>query len=271
MGFRSFAAEEQGVKQRIRSETFADHYSQARQFYISQTDIEQQHIADAFTFELSKVETPAIRSRMVAHLLNVDDALAKQVAKGLRLKQLPQAAPSAKPTRKDLKKSPALSILLNSKDSFEGRKLGILVTDGVDAKLLAALTKAATSAGAVVKLIAPQVGGVKASDGAWLEANEKIDGGPSVVFDAVALLVSTEGAQLLAKESTARDFVADAFAHMKFMAYTKAALPLLQKAGVAADLDAGCMELDKPTGAAAFIKACGKLRFWARADQVKQV
>jgi catalase len=57
----------------------------------------------------------------------------------------------ARPTRKDLKKSSALSILLNAKDSFEGRKLGVLVTDGVDAKLLAALTKAVTEAAAVVK------------------------------------------------------------------------------------------------------------------------
>jgi catalase len=145
------------------------------------------------------------------------------------------------------------------------------VTDGVDAKLLAALTKAVTEAGAVVKLVAPNVGGVKASDGSWIEANEKIDGGPSVVFDAVALLLSDEGAKLLAKESTARDFVADAFAHMKFIAYTKAALPLLEKAGVAHDLDAGCVELEKANGAAAFIKACGKLRVWARADKVKQV
>jgi catalase len=271
VGFHSFAAEEHAVKARVRSETFADHYSQARQFYISQTAVEQEHIAAAFTFELSKVETPAIRARLVSHLRNVDEALAKEVAAGLRLQKLPEPAEAARPTRKDLKKSPALSILLNAKDSFEGRKLGVLVTDGVDAKLLAALTKAVTDAGAVVKLVAPNVGGVKAADGSWIEANEKIDGGPSVVFDAVAVLLSDEGAQLLAKESTARDFVADAFAHMKFIAYTKAALPLLHKAGVGADLDGGCMELDKPSGAAPFIKACGKLRFWGRADQVKQV
>ena len=76
-------AEEQGAKIRARSETFADHYSQARQFYISQTEIEQTHIANALTFELSKVETPAIRARMVSHLLNIDEGLAQAVAKGL--------------------------------------------------------------------------------------------------------------------------------------------------------------------------------------------
>ena len=55
-GFHSYPAAEEGAKLRIRSESFADHYSQARQFYISQTETEQQHIADALIFELSKVK-----------------------------------------------------------------------------------------------------------------------------------------------------------------------------------------------------------------------
>jgi catalase len=113
-GFTSFPSEEQGAKLRIRSETFADHYSQARQFYLSQTDTEQNHIANALIFELSKVERVAIRARMVSHLLNVDSGLAKQVADGLGLKEMPNPADAAKPTREDLKKSPALSILLNA-------------------------------------------------------------------------------------------------------------------------------------------------------------
>ncbi len=96
-GFVSYPAEESGPKLRIRAESFADHYSQARQFYLSQTEAEQGHIAAAFTFELSKVETPAIRARMVAHLLNVDAALAKKVAMGLRLKILPKPADAAQP------------------------------------------------------------------------------------------------------------------------------------------------------------------------------
>ena len=78
----------------MRSETFADHYSQARQFYISQTEVEQRHIANALTFELSKVQTLAIRERMVSHLLNIDAGLADKVAKGLRLKEIP--APAAR-------------------------------------------------------------------------------------------------------------------------------------------------------------------------------
>jgi catalase len=212
-GFRSFPAEEEGAKLRIRSETFADHYSQARQFYVSQTDTEQNHIANALIFELSKVERLAIRARMVSHLLNIHPDLAKQVAEGLGLKEMPNKADAAKPTQENLKRSPALSILLNGPKSFKGRKVGALVTDGVDVGILEPLKTALNEEGALLEIIAPKVGGVEASDGSWIEAAQKTDGGPSVLYDAVALLPSEDGAKLLAQEPAARDFVADAFAH----------------------------------------------------------
>jgi catalase len=214
--------------ERVRSETSADHYSQARQFYISQTPVEQEHIAASFTFELSKVERPAIRSRMVAHLLNVDKELAKKVSDRLRLPELPKAAEPARKPIMDLKESPALSILRNGPTSFKGRKVGALVTDGVDADLLASLCKALQKEGATLELIAPMVGGVKASDGSFIEAQQKIDGGPSVLYDSIALL-SAEGARKLSNEASLRDFIADAFAHCKFIAYDESAKPLLSR------------------------------------------
>ncbi len=268
-GFTSFAAEESGAKARLRSETFSDHYSQARQFYLSQTETEQRHIASAFTFELSKVETPAIRARMVAHLRNVDEDLATTVATGLRLKDMPKPAEPARPVNKNLKPSPKLSILGNAANTFKGRKLGILVTDGVDTGLLKSLQAAAEAEGAVVKLVAPQVGGVKPAKGGLIEAHEKIDGGPSVVFDAVAILASKEGSALLANEATARDFIADAFAHVKFIAYAPSAKSLLDKAGVVPD--GGVIELAGEKDAARFLKLCRQLRFWQREPEVKRV
>jgi catalase len=231
--------------------------------------VEQGHIASAFIFELSKVETLAIRARMVSHLLNVDEALAKKVADGLRLKELPKAAEPARPVVKSLKPSPALSILGNPPGTFQGRKLGVLISDGVDAALLQAVQQAFQKEGAVVKLVAPMVGGVEASDGSWIVADEKIDGGPSVVFDAVALLLSDAGATLLADESTARDFAADAFAHCKFIGHTASAVPLLQRAGVVAD--AGVVELGGATAVPAFLDACRQLRLWEREPKVKRV
>ncbi len=267
-GFTSFPEEIDGAKQRVRSETFADHYSQARQFYLSQTKTEQNHIASAFTFELSKVETPAIRARVISHLLNVDKDLAETVARGLRLDEMPKRADAARPTI-ELKVSPKLSILLNGPDSFKGRKLGALVTDGVEIKLVKALKAALEREGALIEFIAPMVGGVEASDGSWIEAQQKIDGGPSVLYDAVAVLTSPEGAAELAMESTAKDFVNDAFAHCKFIAYTPAAIALFEKAGLSGELDEGCVEIGTAKDASGFVETCRDLRFWEREPNVK--
>jgi catalase len=264
-GFQSYAAQEAGPKVRLRAETFADHYSQARQFYISQTEIEQHHLAEALIFELSKVERLAIRVRMVSHLLNIDRDLAHQVAEGLGLKEMPQAADAARPTRQDLKKSAALSILLNGPERFSGRKVGVLVTDGVKIDLFQALQAAVEAEGALLEVVAPRVGGVEASDGSWLEAAQQLGGAPSVLYDAVVLLPSEDGAKRLAQEPSAREFVADAFAHMKVIGYVEAALPLFDKAGINDSRDDGVITLAGPEECAAFIETCRQLRFWARA------
>jgi catalase len=270
LGFRSVPEEASGQKLRVRAELFADHYSQAQQFYASQTETEQTHIKDAFVFELSKVETPAIRARMVAHLLNVDEALAKKVAAGLGLKDLPSAAEPARPVKEDLPPSPALSIICNGPQSFKGRKVGVLTTDGADAKLLAALRQAAEAEGALIEIVAPTVSGVTASDGNPIPAKQKINGGPSVLYDAIAVIASTEGAALLAREATAKDFVSDAFAHAKFIAYSEAAATLFEKAGVP-ETDGGFVALKQPADAKRFVDACRKLRFWEREAKVHAV
>ncbi|MEP6961484.1 MAG: catalase HPII, partial [Acidobacteriota bacterium] len=206
---------------------------------------------------------------VVAHLPNIDAALAKRVADGLGLDKMPKALVPAREPRVDLKPSKALSILKNVPKTFEGRKVGVLVTDGVDLALLDALTKALSEEGATLEIVAPAVGGVKSSSGKWIDAHEKVGGGPSVLYDAVALLMSEKGAANLAKEPAARDFVADAFAHLKFIAYNAAAMPLLEKAGIAADLDEGCMVLAKPGDTVNFVAACRKFRLWERESLFK--
>jgi catalase len=271
LGYKPAAEQITGDKLQAKGEKFADHYSQARQFFVSQTPVEQTHIKDAFVFELSKVETPAIRARMVSHLLNVDKTLAKLVADGLGLAELPKPATPARPTIKDLPPSAALSIIANGPKSFAGRKLGILVTDGVDAKLLAALQNAVEAAGGVYELVGPKVGGVTCTKGMILPVKQKINGGPSVLYDAVAIIPSSAGAALLANEATAKDFVNDAFAHAKFIAYCADAMPLFDKANITADMDAGFVELTSPADAKTFIAACGALRFWEREALVHAV
>jgi catalase len=271
LGFRSYPSQEEGQKLRIRPESFADHYSQARQFFISQTPTEQNHIISALVFELSKVERPIIRSRVVAHLLNIHEALAQGVIEGLGLRDIPAPAQAAVTPRTDLKPSDALSILKNGPQNFKGRKLGIFVSDGLDIGLFNALTMAVEAEGATYEVIAPMIGGVQASDGTWIEAQQKINGGPSVLYDAVVLLHSTSGAQLLAQESTARDFVSDAFAHCKFIGYTQPALALFDKAGLRGNMDEGCISLDQSADVAKFLKACSALRLWEREAKVSVV
>src|SRR5690606_17839172 len=168
-GFRSFAETNPEPKQRLRSPSFADHYSQARQFFISQTPIEQKHIGDALVFELSKCERPDIRARMVGHLRNIDESLAKAVAGGLGLPALPDAAPAAVAPRADLPPSDALSIVKNGPESFAGRKIGILVSDDAPAELVKALVKEIKAVGAVYEIVAPHVAGAKLDDGSMVE------------------------------------------------------------------------------------------------------
>jgi catalase len=269
-GFVPFGEVEQGAKRRLRAESFADHYSQARQFFISQTRGEQHHIAAALTFELSKVKTPVIRERMVSHLLNIDETLANKVGAALGLKAMSKPADAAVPTRQDLDPSPALSIVERGPQRFEGRKLGILVTEGTDVALLAALKTAVTKQGATFEIVAPKVDGVKASDGSRVEADQMIDGGPSVLYDAVALLPGAAAIDALMQESTARDFVADAFAHCKFIGYVEAVKPLLEKAGITEeDFDEGLVSLATPKDVASFVGSLGKLRVWDREPSVK--
>ena len=263
-GFVSYGEHASGAKRRARPESFADHYNQARQFYVSQTTLERQHIAAALVFELSKVETRAIRSRVVAHLLNIDDKLAMNVAEGLRLESMPAAATRVVPPRGDLPASPALSIMRSRPQTFSGRKLGALVTDGVDGGFLRQLETEFNDVGATVELIAPAIGGVKTEDGAWIEAKRTIATAPSVLFDAVALVVAPQASKEIAKNLLAATFVADAFAHCKFIAYTGDARPLLERALAGAPLDGGCKQVETPMAAAAFAALCGQLRFWAR-------
>ena len=159
------------------------------------------------------------------------------------MKDMPKPADAAVAPRDDLAASPALSIIENGPDSFAGRKVGVFVSAGADAALLKKLQSAIQEEGAAMEVIAPKVGGVEAADGTWIEAKYMIDGGPSVLFDAVALILSEEGADRLTGEAAARDFVADAFAHCKFIAFTSGAIPLMQKAGVDPEADEGLFDL----------------------------
>ena len=263
-GFVSVALDEGGERGRVRDTSFADHYSQARQFWISQTETERAHLASALVFELSKVEHPHIREAMVSHLLVIDAALGQRVADGLGLEALPSAATPAQPV-KDLPPSAALSIIDNAKHTLNGRCIAILVDNGSDGAAVAALKKAAVAAGAGVKIIAPRVGGVTLANGKKLPADGQLAGSPSVLFDAVALVLSESAGNALCNEAAAVDFVRDAFGHLKAIAIDAGAQALLKAAGI--QPDAGVLGADNPK---AFVEAACT-RQWTREASVRML
>jgi catalase len=264
-GYTTFPEPTEGDKRRIRPESFADHFSQARQFYVSQTEVEQAHIQDALVFELSKVEEPMIRARVVAQLRNVDEDLASTVAEGLGL-PLPERITPKVEARTDLPESPALSIVRNGPDSFAGRRVGALVSDGSDAKVLTALRDALEAEGAELMLVGPRRSGVTDSAGNELPIDETVDGGPSVLFDAVAIVLSSNGASQMASKPTAKDFVTDAHAHCKFVAVGPNADTLFTAAGITSDMqDDGYLPLTASKKSVnGFVSACRGLRHWPR-------
>ncbi len=262
-GFKSSSEQMTGDKTRYRSETFSDHYSQARQFYLSQTGVEQKHIQSALVFELSKVEKLAIRERLVSHLINIDKKLAENVATGLGLETMPEAAEAAKATRTDLPVSDALSILKNSKNTFKGRKLGILISEGFDGALFKSVTDALADEGARYEVVAADIGGAACSKGNHVKAQQAIAGGPSVLYDAVLVLVSNDGADYFAKVPEAKDFISDAYAHKKFIGYTPEAQALLKAVGLDEVKDNGMINLEDKE-ADSFINTLRSLRFWER-------
>jgi catalase len=261
-GFGSAAIAEAGEKGRIRPESFADHYSQARQFYSSQTAYEQAHIASALVFELSKVEHKHVPEAMVGHLRHIDEDLASRVAAGLGFKEMPDA-PVAAATVQKRKPSPALQIIGKMKNTLKGRAIGILIADGSDGTVIKKLKKAATDAGASVKIVAPKVGGAKLAGGSMLAADGQLAGTPSVLFDAVAVILSDEGAKALSMESAAIDFMRDAFGHLKAIAVDNGGQALLKTANIGHD--AGVVNANDED---AFVSAA-KTRQWDREKSVR--
>ena len=260
-GFKTVAINDErndgNEKLRVRSDTFADHYSQARMFFHSQTEIEQAHIASAFTFELSKVEIEPIRLRMLGNLRNADESLAKRVAAGLAM-ELPAASKAAR-APVDMKPSDALSIVKQGDPPMTGRKVAILFDEGSDMAAIDTLTAAVTKAGGSVFTIAPKVGGLKLKGG-MRKADGQLAGSPSVLFDAVALILAPEAAAKLCKEGAAVQFVMDAFGHVKTIGHDPGAQALLDKAGV--EPDAGVVSLDQ------FLTIAPK-RHWDREPKVR--
>jgi catalase len=229
-GFATAQVPVGGVKLRHRSETFADHYSQATLFWQSQTPPEQQHIVEALQFELGKLTVPAVRLRMLANLANVDRDLVARVATVLGV-SVPAASP--RNGNKRYAPSPALSMIArDNPKSVVGRKVAILAADGVDGDGLQAVKAALVRAGITVKVLAPHLGSLRSATGAAVPVDELIVTTPSLVFDAVFVAAGAESVQTLRASGDAVDHVREAFRHAKPLGALGDGAGLLTAAGV---------------------------------------
>ena len=235
-------AKEDHSKVRAKPEKFADHYTQAKLFFDSQTPVEQSHIAAAFRFELSKVQVPAIRARMVSSLRNVSEPLAKRVADGLGIKTLPDAMPKAleKAPKPEVTKSPALSLEARPGDgSISALKVAILVAPGVVGQTLINVHAALFAQGATPRFVGPHIGAIETADGVDLEADASFENEPGFLFDGLVLPDGADGVNALGGLGQAMDFVTDQYRHAKPIMAMGASSLLLDQAGVTLELPGG--------------------------------
>lgn len=240
-GFVSFPQPVQEDKVRGKPEKFADHYTQARLFYESQTPVEQAHIAGAFRFELSKLTVPAIRRRMLASLRNASEDLATRVAQGLGM-ELPDPLPRAieNPAAPEVTESPRLSLMSMPGDGgIRTRKVAILVADGVDADGVSILQAALLEAGAVPRLVGERVGAVRTASGDSLEADASMENAPSVLFDGLVLPDGAAAVEALRRNGHTLEFVKDTYRHCKTILALGASQSLLEAAGIGPTLPDG--------------------------------
>ena len=285
-GFVSYNERIDAGKVRARSKSFFDHFSQATLFYNSQSEFEKNHIIDALRFELGKLETEAIRVRVVGMLTQIDKTLAAKVAKGLGIE-----APSSpeqpmnlsipadgnpddfQPTavKSSLKRSEALSMANTAKDSIKTRKIAILAADGVDELSLSAMKEALEGAGAKTKIVAPFLGLIAGAGGKSIKADESFFTTASVLFDAVYVPDGLH-ASALQGEPDAIHFINEAYKHCKAIAADGAGVKFLNAtaAGTKINIQSDTEKSNTANGVVIngspkdFINAIAQHRFWER-------
>ena len=283
-GFTSFNERIDAQKVRDRSESFSDHFSQATLFFNSQTPIEQNHIIKALRFELGKVETEAIRARMLGLLSQIDKTLASKVAQGLGMAVPAPEKPmnrgvgaDANPTKYEPKKiqqavefSDALSILKNpsATNSIATKQVAFLCADEVSNASVFPFKTALEKKGAVVKIIAPHLGFIKTEEGKKIKVDQSLQIAASVLFDAV-FIPAGKGINTLKGNNEINEFLTDCYKHCKVIggedegATAIQSIPLIAEA--VKNKDEGIV-LNKDT--TAYIKALSQHRFWEREELV---
>lgn len=242
-GYTSFPQPIAEDKVRGKPELFSDHYSQARLFWNSQTEAEQKHIIAAFRFELTRVQIPAIRERVVSLLVNVNPVLANGVASGLGI-ELPTAMQLASNLPiPEYKPSPALSLLSRPGETgIKTRRVAILVGAGVSAAEVNEIYVNLLTDGAVPRLVGVQLGKISTSDKSTLDIEISLEAGPSVLYDAVVVPDGDTSIQQLIKDAHSLDFLRQQYRHCKPILVIGSGIELISKADIPTVLPDGSID-----------------------------
>lgn len=268
-GFESYPERIDAAKIRQRSESFSDHFSQARLFFNSMSDHEKEHIIAAYSFELGKVEREFIRAREVNEILaNIDLTLAKRVAENLGLPAPTQGTVEVRKT--SLERSPALSQANLLPGDIKTRKVAILAANGVDAAAIDAMKKALEAEGAHAKVLGPTSAPVKTADGKALPVDASMEGMPSIAFDAVFVPGGAASIKALSADGVALHYLLEAYKHLKAIALHGEAKQLQDLLKLEAD--AGLLQgVDVAALTKPFFAAIGEHRVWAREPKAKAI
>jgi catalase len=271
-GFESYQARVDGDKIRERSPSFGEYYAHPRLFWLSQTPIEQQHIVDAFSFELGKVARAYIRERVVDQLASIDIQLAQKVGDnlGLTLSE-EQRTRSAPPDVNGLKKDPTLSLYATPGGSIKGRVVGVLLSDKPVAKELLTLLKGLKAQGVHAKLLYSRMGELTADDGSVLTINATFAAAPSLTVDAVA--VPAGDISSLEKSGDARYYLLEAYKHLKPLLLAGDARRFKTLLSVADKGEEGIAEGESVTKSLTedFLGLLAAHRVWSRAAKIPTI
>jgi catalase len=265
-GFRSFPQPTEEHKVRGKPEKFAEHYAQATLFWNSQSEVEKRHIIGAYRFELTRVQTVAVRTRVIAQLRNVDEKLARAVADGIGLRDLPEALPvlAKVPAKPELKSSAALSLLARpGKAGIATRRIALLVADGVDGAEVAQVQQDLLAQGSVPRVLGVKLGAVSTSGGPDLEIEVSMETAPAVTWDALVVFGTADKTHPLKASGHALEFLKDQYRHCKPIMLVGTAQSLLDAAGIPAELPS--RKPDPGMIVSASLKASRELQAFAKA------
>ena len=281
VGYQTGKQQVDGQKVRARSNSFADHFTQARLFFHSLSAEEQNHMINAFSFELSKVNKEEIRKRELAILYQVEPALANAIGKNLGLKPSKSLDPLTvkfakqnhpnypiQPNKPEFEKSAFLSMKVKDDEgTIASRKIAFLVDDGVSKKSVDIMRKALTKEGAMVVLVSSHVGSLKYKEGDMEEVQHSYLTDGSVCFDG---FYTPDGDMVdkLAQNPDYLQFINEGYRHCKALAFAKSAEKLMDKSFIEKDSAVNC-ESSGSNWINDFIQALKKHRIWERENSRK--